>query len=74
MHFRRARQRVTGRPRGAPAEFLAAEANASGAVEEAAKVGTLHGVHDPESGGGGTKRFRPAPTLGALAHHLEKVA
>ena len=27
-----------------------------------------------ESGGGGTKRFRPVPTLGALAHHLEKVA
>lgn len=26
------------------------------------------------SGGGGTKRFRPVPTLGALAHHLEKVA
>jgi hypothetical protein len=45
-----------------------------GAVEDAAKVGALHGVHDPESGGGGTKRFRPVPTLGALAHHLEKVA
>ena len=27
-----------------------------------------------ESGGGGTKRFRPVPTLGALAHHLEEVA
>lgn len=27
-----------------------------------------------QSGGGGTKRFRPVPTLGALAHHLEKVA
>jgi hypothetical protein len=51
-----------------------AEPSASGAVEEAAKVGALHGVHDPESGGGGTKRFRPVPTLGALAHHLEKVA
>jgi hypothetical protein len=38
------------------------------------KVGALHGVHDPESGGGGTKRFRPVPSLGALAHHLEKVA
>jgi hypothetical protein len=37
-------------------------------------VGALHGVHDPESGGGGTKRFRPVPTLGALAHHLEEVA
>ena len=56
-----------------PAELLAAEASASGAVEEAAKVGALHGVHDPESGGGWTKRFRPVPTLGALAHHLEKV-
>ena len=58
----------------APAKFLAAEASASGAVEEAAKVGALDGVHDPESSGGGTKRFRPVPTLGALAHHLEKVA
>lgn len=57
-----------------PAEFPAAEASASGAVEEAAKVGALHGDHDPESGGGGTKGFRPVPTLGALAHHLEKVA
>ncbi len=27
-----------------------------------------------ESGGGGTKRFRPVPTLGALVHHLEMVA
>lgn len=27
-----------------------------------------------QSGGGGTKLFRPVPTLGALAHHLEKVA
>jgi hypothetical protein len=31
-------------------------------------------VEISESGGGGTKRFRPVPTLGALAHHLEKVA
>jgi hypothetical protein len=45
-----------------------------GGVKEAAKVGALHGVHHPESGGGGTKRFRPVPTLGALAHHVEKVA
>jgi hypothetical protein len=29
---------------------------------------------DLESGGDGTKRFRPVPTLGALAHHLEEVA
>jgi hypothetical protein len=36
--------------------------------------GAVHGVHHPESGGDGTKRFRPVPTLGALAHDQEKVA
>ena len=64
----------TGRVAGLDRELAARGAASLGRGGVQGPAGVLHGVHDPESGDGGTKRFGPVPTLGALTHHLEKVA